>query len=293
MKVLVTGAAGWVGRALVPELIAHGHEVVAFVRSDSSAEASARMGAQVVQADMTDAQVLSDAVADVDGVVHLAFNHDFSDFEGAVAQDAAVITTIGEALVDTNKPFVITGGTPAIPGAVATESDSSEFGPAAMREANSTLALSFAQRGVRASVVRLPRSVHGVGDSGFVPQMAAIGKTTGMAGYVGDGEQRWPAVHVADAASLYRLALENGSAGSRYHAVGDDGVSIRQIAEAIGARLDLPVGPVKPEPYGFLGMLMSMDQPSSATKTRAELGWAPTHPSLLEDLADAEYLADV
>ncbi|WGD36873.1 3-beta hydroxysteroid dehydrogenase [Lysinibacter sp. HNR] len=221
--------------------------------------------------------------------MHLAFQHNFSDFDAAIAADAAAITAIGDALAGSDRPFVTAGVTPAVPGRAATEDDLSAFGPTAAREANATLALSLAERDIRTSVVRLPRSVHGLGDKGFVPQMAAVSQRQGVSGFIDDGAQRWPAVHVRDAASLFRLALEEGVAGRRYHAVDDEGVTLREMAEAIGRQYGLPVAAVGPEPYGFPGVLMGVDQPASSVQTRAELGWEPTYPSLLEDIETDGY----
>ncbi|MFI9462038.1 SDR family oxidoreductase [Streptomyces xiamenensis] len=293
MRVFVTGASGWIGSAVLPELIGAGHHVLGLARSDASAATVAATGADVLRGDLNDPVVLRAGAAGCDGVIHLAFVHDFTDFEGAIRADALAVQALGGALENTGKPFVVTAGTPAVAGRVATERDTAEPGSmAAGREQNSALALATADRGVRCAVLRLPRSVHGAGDRhGFVAQLANTARERGVAGYVGDGSSRWPAVHVRDAAHLYRLALENAPAGSVLHAVGDEGVPTRDIATAIGGALNLPTAPAPREDFGFLGPLLALDQPASATATRELLGWEPVGPGLIEDIDQGRYLS--
>ncbi|MFC4910028.1 SDR family oxidoreductase [Actinomadura gamaensis] len=293
MRVFVTGASGWIGSALVPELLGAGHEVVALARSEHTAAAVAEAGAEAVRGDLSDADTLRAAAADADGIVHLAFDHDFSRFAEATRTDAHVIETFCDALAGSAKPLVVTAGTPVVPGRVATErDDSAPDSPAAARDANARTALAAAGRGVRPSVVRLPRSVHGEGDRhGFVPRLIAIAREKGVSGQVGDGSARWPAVHVRDAAHLFRLALEKAPKGAVLQAVGDEGVRTHDIAEVIGRRLGVPVASVPAEEFGFLGPLLSVDQPASAELTREVTGWTPTRPGLLDDLAKGHYFS--
>ncbi|MEU6070661.1 SDR family oxidoreductase [Streptomyces sp. NPDC047082] len=292
MRVFVTGASGWVGSAVVPELIGAGHQVLGLARSDSSAETVAARGAEVLRGGLDDLDTLRVGAAQCDGVVHLAFGHDFSQFDASVQTDAHAIDAIGAALEGSGKPLVIASGTPAIPGKVATERDRPEFppgSPMAGRAANAQATLDLASRGVRSSVVGLPRTVHGEGDQGFVSWLIADAREKGAAGYVSDGSNRWPAVHVADAGRLFRLAVEQAPAGSMLHAVGDEGVAIRDIAEVIGRHLDLPTASRPAENFGFLGMVLSIDQPASSALTSELLGWRPVGPSLLEDLDKGHY----
>ncbi|MFF4546534.1 SDR family oxidoreductase [Streptomyces sp. NPDC001435] len=292
MRVFVTGASGWVGSAVIPELIGAGHQVLGLARSDSSAEAVAARGAEVLRGSLDNLDALRAGAAECDGVVHLAFGHDFSRFDASVQTDARAIDAFGEALEGSGKPLVIASGTPAIPGKVATERDRPEFppgSPMAGRAANAQATLDLASRGVRSSVVGLPRTVHGEGDQGFVSWLIADAREKGAAGYVGDGSNRWPAVHVADAGRLFRLAVEQAPAGSMLHAVGDEGVPIRDIAEVIGRHLDLPTASRPAENFGFLGMVLSIDQSASSALTSELLGWRPVGPGLLEDLDKGHY----
>ncbi|MFC5181230.1 SDR family oxidoreductase [Actinomadura harenae] len=291
MRVFVTGASGWIGSALVPELIDAGHQVVGLARSDCSAGAIAGAGAEALRGDINDLDTLRSAVSDADGVVHLAFDHDFSRFEQSARADARVIGALCDELAGTEKPLVVTSGTPIVPGRAATEYDESLPGtPPAARDANARLALEAAGRGVRSSVVRLPRSVHGEDDlHGFVARMIDIARERGVSGTVGDGSSRWPAVHVEDAALLFRLALEDAPAGSVLHAVGDEGVPVQDIAEAIGRHLDVPTAAVPAEDFGFLGPLLSVDQPASSMLTRQLMEWRPSRPGLIDDLNRGHY----
>ncbi|MET8846926.1 SDR family oxidoreductase [Amycolatopsis sp. NPDC004625] len=289
MRVFVTGASGWIGRALVPGLLDAGHQVTGLARSDASAETVAAMGAGVLRGDLTDLDVLEQGAKAADGVVHLAFGHDFAELDAAIRTDAAAVGAMTAVLA--GKRFVAASGTPMVPGRAATEEDPAVFaGPVAGRADIANAVLRTAEDGVHASVVRLPRSVHGEGDAhGLIARLIALGREKGIAAYVGDGTQRWPAVHVLDAAHLFRLALEQAPSGAVLHAVGDEGVRIRDVAEVAGRRLGLPVTSVAAEELGFLGGLLALDQPASAKTTRETLGWRPTRPGLLDDLENGYY----
>jgi nucleoside-diphosphate-sugar epimerase len=291
MRVFVTGASGWIGSAVVPELLGAGHQVLGLARSDDSAASIAAAGAEVLRGDLDDLDALRAGAAGSDGVIHLAFIHDFTDIAASVTADRRAIETMGGALKGSGKPLVIASGTPAVPGHVATERDEPVPGsPAAGRMANAREALGMAARGVRSSVVGLPRTVHGDGDRhGFIARLIGIARDTGVSGYVGDGSNRWPAVHVLDAAYLFRLAVERAPAGSRLHAVGDEGVPIRDIAEVISRHLNVPTASVPAGDLGFLGQVLSIDQPASATLTRELLGWRPVQPGLIEDMDKGHY----
>ncbi len=301
MRVFVTGASGWIGSAVVPVLIGAGHQVVGLARSDASAAALASAGAEAVRGTLDDLYVLRGAAAASDGVIHLAFKHDIAfsgDFRGAAEADRLVVQAIGEALAGSGRPFVIASGTPAEPGRVATEGDGHSLDPAATagpqaRAATSEWVLSLASRGVRSSVVRLPRTVHGSGDNGFVAALVRIARDKGVSGYFGDGTNRWPAVHRLDSADLIHLALEKAPAGSTLHAVADEGVPLRDIAEVIGRHLNLPVAPVSPagaaEHFAWLAPVLAADQPASSTLTRELMGWQPTQQGLIEDLEEGHY----
>ena len=288
MKVFVTGATGNIGSAVVAELLAHDHTVVGLARSDASASKLRAVGAEAVRGGLTDLEVIRAAAADADGVIHLAFSNDFSSPEAlaaGVAEETAAITVIGEALLGGDKPFVVCSGTPWIPGRVSTEADPlMTEGPVGGRARTVTATLALSEQGVRTSAVRLPRTVHQHGDGGFAGLLTQIARQSGVSGYPGDGTQRWPAVHSADAAALFRLALEKAPAGTSWHAVTDEGDTVRSIAEVIGRRLGVPVESVAAETYGPVGAIFAMDQPSSSAHTREALGWEPTHGTLLDDL---------
>jgi len=291
MRVFVTGASGWIGSAVVPELIGAGHQVLGLARSDSSAAAVSAAGAEVLRGDLDDLDALRAGAASSDGVIHLAFIHDFSDFEASVGADRRAIETMGAVLDGSGKPLVIASGTPALPGRLATERDmQAPVGPVGRRAANARATLDLADRGVRSAVVGLPRTVHGDGDRhGFIARLVGIARDKGLSGYVGDGSSRWPAVHVLDAAHLFRLAVEQAPAGSRLHAVGDEGVRTRDIAEVIGRHLNMPIASAPAEDFGFLGMILAVDQPASAALTRELLGWRPVQPGLIEDMEKGHY----
>ncbi|MGY5048433.1 SDR family oxidoreductase [Streptomyces sp. 900105755] len=291
MRIFVTGASGWIGSAVVPELINAGHQVLGLARSDASAHVVAAMGAEVLRGDLNDTDVLRAGALGSDGVIHLAFVTP-SMSEAATRTDAKAIATFAGALADSGRPLVISGATLVTPGRPATERDELvAAGPVAARVANMRAALAAAETGVRTSLVMLPRSVHGEGERhGFVPQLIALARAKGVCGYIGDGTSRWPAVHVKDAAALYRLAVEQAPAGSVLHAVGDDGVPVREIAEAIGRHLDLPAQSLPAEEFnGILVRLLSTDMPASSTITQQLLGWKPTHPGLIEDIEQGHY----
>jgi nucleoside-diphosphate-sugar epimerase len=293
MRVFVTGASGWIGSALVPELIGAGHHVVGLARSDAAAQTVADLGAEVLRGDLSDIDVLRAGTRDSEGVIHLAFVVP-SVSEAATQTDAKAIETFASGLAGSGKPMVISGGTLVTPGRVATEHDELvATGPIAARITNMQAALAAADRGVRTCLVMLPRSVHGEGERhGFIPQLIATARAKGVSGYIGDGTTRWPAVHVKDAATLYRLAMEQGPAGAVLNAVGDEGVPVRDIAEAIGRHLNLPAKSLPAQEYaGMLVRLLSTDMAVSSTLTQELLGWKPTHPGLIEDLEQGHYFS--
>ena len=301
MRVFVTGASGHVGSALIPELLGAGHEVVGLARSDTSAAALAAAGVAVHRGDLDDLDGLRQAAAAVDGVIHLAFKHESmvtGDYAGAADADLKALNAMADALAGTGKPLVSTSGTlllaQAAAGRTGTETDAAESGP---RIDSENAVIAFADRGIRSSVVRLPPTVHSSLDHhGFIPTLIAIARDKGVSGYVGDGSNRWPAGHTLDAAHLYRLALESAPAGSRLHAVGDEGVPFREIAEVIGGRLGVPAVSIPAadagEHFGFLGALVSIDNPTSSRLTQELLGWKPEHPGLIEDLEEDHYFVE-
>ncbi|WP_033293824.1 SDR family oxidoreductase [Amycolatopsis jejuensis] len=292
MRVFVTGASGHVGAAVVPELLSAGHEVIGLARSDASAAVLAERGARVRRGDLDDLDGLRAAAAEADGVIHLAFKHDAmmsGDYAGAVAADLIALQVIGEALVGTGKPLVATTGTLMLAGLdhVGTEDD---VFPSGHRVDAENFVRGLADRGVRSSVVRLPPSVHSALDKhGFVPNLIRIARSTGVSAYVGDGGNRWPAGHTLDVGRIYRLALDNAPAGTVLHAVGDEGIPFRELAEAIGRLAGVPAASIAPDEaearFGFLAPMVQVDNPTSATRTREILDWKPEHPGLLDDLA--------
>ena len=292
MRVFVTGATGGIGSAVVAELLSTGHEVLGLARSDASAARLEATGGSALRGDISDPDVLRAGAQQADGVIHLAFGHDFTDFAGAIAQEGAATRTLGEALLGTGKPLVMASGTPAIPGQVTTEETVANEGTAGGRGLNAQHVLGLADQGVRSSVVRLPRSVHQAGVAfGFAGMLINAARRSGVSGVVGDGSQRWPAVHRLDAAHLFCLALEHAEPGTVLHAVGDEGDTMRSLAEEIGGQLGLPVEQVPAESFGFLGTIFGVDQPSRSALTRERVGWEPTHPSLLAELATGDYPA--
>ena len=285
MRVFVTGAAGFIGSAVVDELIANGHKVLGLARSDANVARLKAAGAEVQNGSLEDLESLRRGATAADGVIHLAFNHDFSKFAANAEQDRCALEVLASVLEGTNRPLISTSGLLGVaPGAVVTETmPASSASPR-----KSEQVLSAAARGVRAMTVRLPPNTHDGAEGGFVPLIIAAARTKGVSVYVGDGRNRWPAVHRLDAAHLYRLALEKGAAGARFHAIGDEGIAFRDIAEAIGKRLNLPVvsktAAEAVEHFGFLSMFAGMDAPASAALTREHLSWRPTRPGLIADL---------
>ncbi|MFJ1598168.1 SDR family oxidoreductase [Streptomyces sp. NPDC088261] len=304
MRVFLTGASGWIGSAVVPELLGSGHKVLGLARSDASADALTRAGADVLRGTLDDLDILRDAAKASDGVIHLAFKHDIAfsgGFEDAADADRRAVDMFGDVLAGTGRPLLIASGTLGLaPGRFATERDGQESvtegahapGPA-RRLATAQATTALADRGVRSSVVRLAPTVHGDGDQGFLATLVAIAREKGVSGYVGDGAQRWPAVHRADAAHLFHLALENAPAGSTLHAVADEGVPIKAVAEVIGRHLGLPVVSVPPDEaaghFAWMASFLALDSPTSAAHTRDLLNWHPTHAGLLEDLDEGHY----
>jgi nucleoside-diphosphate-sugar epimerase len=299
MRVFVTGASGHIASAVIPELLSAGHSVVGLARSDASAAAVEALGADVQRGDLDDLDVLGAASATADGVIHLAFKHDWmrsGDFAGAIAADLAAVQAMGAALEGSGKPFLGTSGTLMLTlleldGRPGTEEDAIAGGPRVDAE---NFVVSLGERGVRSSVVRLPPLVHSDLDHhGFAPSLIAIARDHGYAGYVGDGANRWPAGHTLDAARVYRLALESAPAGSRFHAVGDEGVPFRDIAAAIARNLDLPVRSVESADvesyFSFLSGFVARDNPTSNAVTRRVLGWEPREPGLIDDLDAGHY----
>ncbi|MFF4535176.1 SDR family oxidoreductase [Streptomyces aureus] len=305
MRVFATGASGWIGSALVPELIGAGHQVVGLARSEASAAALADGGAEAVSGTLDDLDLLRETAKASDGVIHLAFKHDLAftgAFQDAADADRRAVETFGDALAGSGKPFVIASGLIGVaPGRMSTEEDgrtpdeASAHLPGGPRTRMGTahVTLALADRNVRSSVVRLPPTVHGEGDGGFMPALIGIARAAGVAGYVGDGSQRWPAAHRDDAARIFRLALEKAPAGSVLHASAEDGVPLRSVAEVIGRHLDVPTRSVPAEEaaehFTWLSGFIGLDSPASSERTRALLGWNPTGPGLIEDLDKGHY----
>jgi nucleoside-diphosphate-sugar epimerase len=292
MHVFVTGGTGTIGSAVVAELVATGHTVLALARSDASEQAVKAAGAEALRGGLADLDVLRAGVAQSDGVISLAFGSDYSTADAiarSITEETTAVGTLGEALVGSDRPIVTVSGTPWVPGRISTEADPVPVdGPMGGRGRTVTALLDLAARGVRATSVRMPRTVHNRGDGGFAGLLTQQARRTGVSGYPGDGSQRWPAVHALDAAVLFRLVLESAPAGTAWHAVADEGDAVRDIATVIGRRLGLPVEALAEEAFGPFGPIFAMDQPSSSAHTREALGWQPVHPSLLDDLENIE-----
>lgn len=290
MKVFVTGATGWVGSAIIDDLIATGHQVLGLARSDEGAALLRSRGITVHRGDLSDLDALQAGAQACDGVIHTAFIHDFKDFNAAGETDRRAIDAMGEALAGSGKPLITTSGSALLPhGRLGTEDDAADpHGAAQHRTASEALTLALAARGVRSSLVRLPPSVHGDGDYGFAPRLVDIARAKGISAYIGDGDNRWPAVHRLDAAHLYRLVLEHGAAGARYHAIAEQGVATRDIAAVIGKGLGVPVVSISaeeaPSHFGFLARFFGADCPASSALTQQRLGWQPDGIGLIEDL---------
>jgi nucleoside-diphosphate-sugar epimerase len=290
MRIFVTGATGFVGSAVVPELLAHGHQVVGLARSDAGAAALEAVGAEVVRGVLEDSDVLTQTAAAADGVIHTAFNHDFSRFAENCALDRQAILALGEGLIGSDKPLLVTSGTARLaPGRLALEADIPAEGVDGYPRLSESAAAELVAKGVRASTVRLAPSTHGPGDHGFVPMLIDIARRTGVSAYLGDGENRWSGVHRLDAAKVYRLAIERGVGGERYHAVAEEGVPFKEIAAAIGRGLGLPVESRTAEHFGWFAMFAGMDAATSSVWTRETLGWSPTEAGLLADIESAGY----
>lgn len=296
MRVFVTGASGWIGSAVVPELIAAGHQVVGLARSDAAAEKVAASGAEVLLGDVQDVDVLRAGAEQADGVVHLAFRHDIAwtgHFEEAAASDRRAIEVFGEVLSGSDGPLAVASGVAGVrPGGIATERDlpSDEASP---RVASERAVLALPERGVRSMSVRFAPTVHGTGDHGFIARIVDADRSHGDAGYVAEGENRWAAVHQKDAARLVRLGIEHAPGGSVLHAVGEEGVAMRDIADAISQRFELPATAISLEEagerFGFLAQFVGLDMAASSAITRELLGWEPTGPTLIEDIGAGAY----
>ena len=292
MRVFVTGATGFIGTAVVRELIDAGHQVLGLARSDAGAKSLIAAGADVHRGSLEDLESLRSGATAADGVIHTAFIHDFNNYAPAAEADRRAIETLGGALAGSDRPLIVTSGTLLVQGqgSLATEEDGSN--PNFPRKSEAT-ALALAARGVRSSVLRLSPSVHGNGDHGFVPRLISIAREKEVSAFIGDGLNRWPTVHRLDAAHLYRLMLEKGSAGARYHGVADEGVPTREIAEAIGRGLNVPVvsksGEEAADHFGWIARFFSIDGPASSAQTQERLGWRPVQRGLIADLNAEHY----
>ena len=291
MRVFVTGASGGIGSAVIEELVAHGHEALGLARSDASAAKVEAAGGTAIRGGLGDLETLTAAATETDGSIHLAFSNDFTDLERSIAEEGLAMDTIGAALVGTGKPFAIVSGTTFSVGRLATEQDPlSTTGPVGGRGINARRILDLSSQGVRTTAVRLPRSVHERYVAyGFAGILINAARRSGISAYVGDGSQRWPAVHRRDAASLFRLMIEPGEPGTAVNAVGDEGDTMLELATVIGEQLGVPVQQVPTETFGPLGTIFAIDQPATSAWTRQTYGWQPVHPSLIADLEAGSY----
>jgi len=291
MRIFVTGATGFIGSAVVKELVGAGHHVLGMTRSDAGARPLEAVGAEVHRGDLEDTESLRSGAAATDAVIHTAFQHDWSRFAESCELDRRAIETIGAVLHGSSRPFIVSSGVGVAQGRAATENDPPLSSPSLPRVSELT-AVAWMERGVHASVMRLPQ-VHDTVKQGLVTPLIAVARDKGVSAYIGEGQNRWPAAHVSDVALLYRLALEKGTAGDRYHAVAEEGVPLKDIATAIGRGLNVPVVSIPPEQaqehFGFLGFFAGRDPLTSSAQTRAKLGWKPTGPSLLTDLGNMRY----
>jgi nucleoside-diphosphate-sugar epimerase len=294
MRVFVTGATGFIGSAVVRELIDAGHQVLGMARNDAGVNSLQRTGAQVHRGDLEDLDSLRSGAEASDAVIHTAFRHDWSRFVESCELDKRAIESIGASLQGSNRPFIVSSGIGVAQGRAATENDPPLSSPALPRVSEVT-AVALLERGVSASVMRLPQ-VHDTVKQGLVTMLIAIARAMGVSAYVGEGQNRWPAAHVADVARLYRLAVEKGTAGARFHAVDEEGVRLQDVATAIGRGLNVPVISISPEQaqehFGFFGFFVGRDSQASSAQTRQQLGWNPTGPGLLTDLENRNYAQD-
>ena len=291
MRVFITGASGWIGSALTEDLVAAGHEVRGLARSDASAEKGRAAGGEPVRGDMQDHDLLVSEASDADATAHLAFTLDFDEFDEVVDNEVRLIEMIGTALDGSGKALFAASGTPIGLGGVATEEDVIDpDGPAGARARTANAVLQLSERGIRSGLVRMPRSVHGQGDrNGLIANLVGLDRQLGVAAYIGDGLNRWPAVHISDAGRLFRLALEQAPAASVLHAVGEEGVAMGDVAAVIATKTGLRAAAVDPESLGLFGALLGGDQPASSLATRRLLDWEPTGPTLLADLEAGYY----
>jgi nucleoside-diphosphate-sugar epimerase len=292
MRVFVTGATGFIGSRVVPELMDNGHQVIGLARSDAGAQALTAAGAEVLRGDLNDLEVLRSGAAASDAVIHTAFQHDFSKFAESCEMDKLAIETMGAVLQGSGRAFIGTAGVGVAEGRASTEDDPPLAVSSRYPRASEVATLALLERGVHAMVMRLSQ-IHDTVKQGLVTPLVAIAREKGVSAYVGDGQNRWPAAHVLDVARLYRLALEKGEVGARYHAVAEEGVTLKDMATAIGRGLNVPVTSISHEKaqehFGFFGFFAGRDALASSAQTREQLGWNPTGPTLLTDLANMRY----